>query len=190
MAASEGSSKLMRSTGAGWLMAIPAFGLLVLFLIIPFILAFGLSFTNQRLVSPNPTEFVGLRNFQDLLGFNMLTLEPERDAATGEPIRDDAGALTYPAIRGFTRNNPDYPQYDGMREWFSWQAGDNRIVVLAADVLFMKALGNTLLFVLLVAPVQGGLALLLAILINQKLRGINIFRTIYFMPVVVWQLSG
>ena len=33
-------------------------------------------------------------------------------------------------------------------------------------------------------PVQG-LALGLALLINQKLRGINIFRTIYFMPVVV-----
>ena len=32
---------------------------------------------------------------------------------------------------------------------------------------------------------QGGLALLLALLINQKLRGINVFRTIYFMPVVV-----
>jgi len=33
--------------------------------------------------------------------------------------------------------------------------------------------------------VQAGLALLLALLINQKLRGINVFRTIYFMPVVV-----
>ena len=36
-----------------------------------------------------------------------------------------------------------------------------------------------------VAPIQAGLALVLAVLINQKLRGINIFRTIYFMPVVV-----
>jgi multiple sugar transport system permease protein len=36
-----------------------------------------------------------------------------------------------------------------------------------------------------VAPLQGGLALCLALMINQKLRGINIFRTIYFMPVVV-----
>ena len=38
---------------------------------------------------------------------------------------------------------------------------------------------------LLVAPVQGGLALLLALMINQKLRGINFFRAVYFMPVVV-----
>lgn len=36
-----------------------------------------------------------------------------------------------------------------------------------------------------VAPLQGGLALGLALLINQKLRGTNVFRAIYFMPVVV-----
>jgi multiple sugar transport system permease protein len=49
----------------------------------------------------------------------------------------------------------------------------------------MKALTNTFLFVLVVAPVQATLALGLALLINQRLRGINVFRAIYFMPVVV-----
>jgi multiple sugar transport system permease protein len=33
--------------------------------------------------------------------------------------------------------------------------------------------------------VQAACALGLALLINQRLRGINLFRTIYFMPVVV-----
>jgi len=178
-------SNLLETPRAGWLMALPAFLLLTLFLIVPFVLAFALSFTNQRLVSPNPTEFVGTRNFEQLLGANILILEPVRDDATGELVRDETGALTYPAVRGFTRNNPDYPQYDGMRELFGVGLGDNRVVVLARDVVFMKALGNTLLFVLVVAPVQGGLALLLALLINQKLKGINVFRAIYFMPVVV-----
>lgn len=185
MSAPTARSKLLDSPRAGWLMAMPAFGLLTLFLIVPFILAFALSFTNQRLISPNPTEFVGTRNFEDLLGAGVLTLDPVRDEASGELVRDEGGAPTYPAVRSFTRNNPDYPQYAGMREWFSGQLGESRIVVLARDVLFMKALGNTLLFVVIVAPVQGGLALLLALLINQKLRGINIFRAVYFMPVVV-----
>jgi multiple sugar transport system permease protein len=57
--------------------------------------------------------------------------------------------------------------------------------VLARDVVFMRALVNTFIFVLVVAPVQAGLALVLALLINQRLRGINLFRAIYFMPVVV-----
>lgn len=178
-------SRLLDTPRAGWAMALPAFLLLTLFLIVPFVLAFVLSFTNQRLVSPNPTEFVGTSNFESLLGANILTLEPLRDEASGEVIRDDTGVPTYPPVRGFTRNNPDFPQYSGMRELFGWQMGDNRVVILARDVVFMRALGNTLLFVLIVAPGQGGLALLLALLINQKLKGVNVFRAIYFMPVVV-----
>ena len=44
-------------------MIAPAAILLVLFLIIPVILAFALSFTNARLISPNPPSFVGFDNF-------------------------------------------------------------------------------------------------------------------------------
>jgi multiple sugar transport system permease protein len=165
-------------------MAAPAFGLILLFIVLPFALAFGLSFTNQRLFSPNPTEWVGTANFQQLLGVSTLTLEPERDEA-GAVVLDDDGEPTYPRLRSYTRNNPDYPHLQGKQEWFSFGWGDSRVHVLASDVVFMKALRNTFLFVLVVAPVQGGLALLLALMINQRLRGINFFRAVYFMPVVV-----
>lgn len=169
---------------AGWTLAGPAIGLITLFLIVPFILAFALSFTNQRLISPNPTEFVGTRNFEQLLGVGTLVLPPELNEA-GAPVRDAQGALSYPRVRDYTRNNADYPQLDGKREWLSWSWGDSKVYVLASDVVFMKALTNTFLFVIFVAPIQAGLALGLAVLINQKLKGINIFRAIYFMPVVV-----
>ncbi|MGR3465631.1 carbohydrate ABC transporter permease [Limimaricola sp.] len=177
-------SRLTQSNRAGWAMAIPGFGLIAVFIILPFFFAFGLSFTNQRLISPNPTEWVGMDNYRQLLGMGILTLEPERDEA-GAVIRDDDGAVEYPRLRGFTRNNPDYPHLDGMREWQSWSWGEDRVVLLARDVVFMTAIVNTLTFVVVVAPVQAALALGLALLVNQRLRGINIFRTIYFMPVVV-----
>lgn len=178
------ASKLTQSNKAGWLMAFPGVALIATFIIVPFFLAFAFSLTNQRLASPNPTEYVGFENYRELLGLAIFTLEPERDDS-GAVLRDDDGEIEYPRLRGFTRNNPDYPQLDGKREWFSWQSGENRTVVLASDVVFMKALVNTFFFVVVVAPVQAGLALCLALLINQKLRGINVFRTIYFMPVVV-----
>ena len=178
------ASKFTRSNRTGWLMAGPAALLMAIFVVVPFIFAIALSFTNQRLISPNPTQFVGLANYEQLLGVGLLTLDPERDPA-GAILRDDTGAPKYPAVRGFTRNNPDFPQYDGMRELFSLQHGDSRTYVLARDVVFMRALVNTFIFVLVVAPVQAGLALVLALLINQRLRGINLFRALYFMPVVV-----
>ena len=173
-----------REAVIGWLMAAPAIVLVFLFLILPFLMAFVFSFTNQRLVSPNPTEFVGFRNFENLLNIRTFTIDPLVDEETGQPIRDENGNLTYPRLREFTRNNPDYPELNRMQELLSWNAGDTQVILLASDVLFWKSLFNTTLFVIFVAPIQAGLALLLALLINQKLRGINVFRTIYFMPVV------
>lgn len=178
-------SKLTSSNRAGWLFALPGFGLMVVFIILPFFFAIGLSFTNQRLVSPNPTEWVGMSNYSQLLGVSYITLDPVTDDA-GAIVRDADGNPTYPRLREYTRKNADYPHLDGMREWFSIGRGSEaRTFVVARDVVFMKAIINTLLFVLIVAPVQGGLALGLALLINQRLRGINVFRAIYFMPVVV-----
>ncbi len=173
------STKLTRSNKAGWLMSLPGFGLIFCFIVLPFLFALGLSLTNQRLISPNPTEFVGLSNYSQLLAFGMLTLEPERNE-NNEIVRDDDGQPEYPRIRSLTRGNPDYEHLSGMREWYSWQSGDNRKVILARDVVFMTALLNTFLFVLIVAPVQGALALGLALLINQQLRGINIFQNHLF----------
>ncbi len=178
------ASKFTVSNRTGWLMAGPAVFLIASFVILPFLLAIALSFTNQRLVSPNPTEFVGMANYRQLLGVATLTLEPLRDDAGAVVIKD--GAPEYPALRTITRNNPERPDLAGMREWFSFSLGDqSRTYVLARDVVFLKAIANTFVFVLIVAPVQAGLALGLALLINQRLRGINVFRAIYFMPVVV-----
>lgn len=177
------ASKFQQSNRTGWLMAGPAFLLIAGFIILPFFFAIALSFTNQRLISPNPTEFTGLANYRQLLGVAVLTLAPVTDAAGAVVMKD--GAPEYPSLRSITRNNPDRPDLAGMREWFSFGWGETRTYILARDVVFMTALVNTILFVLIVAPVQGGLALGLALLINQRLRGINVFRAIYFMPVVV-----
>jgi len=177
-------TRLFASNAAGWAMAGPAFGLIVLFIIVPFILAFTLSLTNARLFSPNPVQWVGGANFQQLLGVRFLTLEPQKDEA-GAIVLDAAGEPSFPRLREYTRNSPDYPQLQGMQEFVSFDIGQSRTHVLARNTVFLQAIVNTLLFVLIVAPVQGGLALGLALLVNQKLKGIKVFRVIYFMPVVV-----
>lgn len=168
----------------GWIMAAPAMILVLAFLITPFFMALTLSFTNQRLISPNPTEFVGLRNFSRLLTIKTITLNPLLDSA-GNLQYDKEGAVLYPDLRNYTRNNPDYPQFDGLRELTTWTFGTTRLIFLANDVVFYKALYNTFVFVLFIVPLQGGFALLLALLLNRKLRGINIFRSIFFTPVVI-----
>ena len=177
-------SKLTSANRTGWLMALPTLSLITLFVIVPLIFAFGLSVTNQRLITPNPTEFVGWKNYYQLLDLSFVKLSPEVDEAGAAKVNND-GSYEYPRIRTLSRSNPEYEHLRGMREWTSWQLGEDRLYLMARDVVFMKAVVNTLFFVLVVAPLQGGLALALALLINQRLRGINLYRAIYFMPVVV-----
>jgi multiple sugar transport system permease protein len=55
---------------------------------------------------------------------------------------------------------------------------------LFQDPLFWKSLRNTLYFAVVVVPLQSGFALLLALLVNVRIRGTNFFRTLYFVPVV------
>jgi len=111
-----------RETFAAWSFCAPPLFFLLLFLVTPFIIAFVISFTDQRLIpNPNlPTQFIVLRNFLRLF------------------------------------NSPSFHQ----------------------------ALFNNFVFVVVVVPLQTFLALLLAVLVNQKLRFVNLFRTIYFSPVV------
>jgi multiple sugar transport system permease protein len=184
---SSGGSGRSRFSGEGrtaWFMAGPAVFLLAMFLIAPFILAFVLSFTNQRLISPNPTEYVGTANYERLLTVQLLTLEPVLDEA-GVPVLDETGDYTYPRIRTFTRDNPEYPQYDGLQEWRTIDVGADRLVILAGDATFLTSLINTFLFALFIVPAQGGLGLLLALIINRRIRGVNLFRSAYFIPVVI-----
>jgi len=104
----------------GWTFALPAAAGLGLFLALPFLLAVGLAFTNLRLGSPLPMEFVGWEQFRRL----------------------------------------------------------------AQDPAFHRALLNNALFAAVVVPVQTGLALALALLLDRPLRARVLFRTLFFLPVV------
>jgi multiple sugar transport system permease protein len=53
-----------------------------------------------------------------------------------------------------------------------------------ADAAFVRGLMNNLLFAVMVVPLQTLLALALALLLNRSLRGVVLFRTLFFMPVV------
>ena len=55
---------------------------------------------------------------------------------------------------------------------------------LATDPKFEQALTNTLKLIAITVPVEVMLALGVAILLNQPLRGRNLLRTAYFLPVV------
>lgn len=158
---------------SAWGLFGPALAGITLFLFLPFILSIVLSVTNQRFVSPNPTEFVGMANYQRLLSVSVLTLDPLPAEAGVEP--------DFPRSRDVIRARPELKGYF---EWFKVDLGGRRYVALATDPVFMRSLLNNFYFSLLVVPLQCGIALGLALLVNQRLGGTRVFRAIFFAPVV------
>ncbi|MBA5728911.1 sugar ABC transporter permease [Aerococcaceae bacterium INB8] len=59
--------------------------------------------------------------------------------------------------------------------------------LFSRDPLFWKALGNTIYYVAISVPATLVAAVIIALLMNQKIPGIRFFRTIYYLPSV---LSG
>ncbi|HBE78372.1 MAG TPA: sugar ABC transporter permease [Firmicutes bacterium] len=56
---------------------------------------------------------------------------------------------------------------------------------LFSDGIFWNSLKVTLWFNILANPLQVGVAILIAVLVNQKVKGINFFRTIFYLPVAI-----
>lgn len=164
-----------REARAGIYYVLPAVLLLMVFLVTPVILAFTLGFTDARLSSPNPIQGVGFENFSDLLKVAKLDINQ---------TSGDADTL-YEQVREQTRPTSG-TEYEGMQILSETVSDDAKSgsYILAGDPLFWKSLRNTLYFALIVAPLQGGFALLLALLVNSKLKGRVFFRTVYFLPVV------
>jgi multiple sugar transport system permease protein len=56
--------------------------------------------------------------------------------------------------------------------------------VFRVDPLFWTAIGNTFEYAVVVVPIQTVIAFMLALTVNQNIRGKAIYRTLYFLPVV------
>lgn len=88
----------------------------------------------------------------------------------------------YPAIQAFSLSFSRY-EFDLTQppEW----VGLENFKRLAEDKLFRQTVINTLIYLVGVVPPLVILSLVLAILVNQKLKAINWFRTAYYTPVVI-----
>ncbi|NCF69427.1 MAG: ABC transporter permease subunit [Chloroflexi bacterium] len=61
---------------------------------------------------------------------------------------------------------------------------DNYVELATTDPLMGQVLVNTFFYMLTIAPIQLALGFVLALMLNSGLRGMGVYRMIYFMPVV------
>ncbi|MGD1854680.1 MAG: carbohydrate ABC transporter permease [Leptolyngbyaceae cyanobacterium] len=88
----------------------------------------------------------------------------------------------WPALQAFYLSFTEYG-YDITQppQWVGWA----NFVRLWQDKTFWQTLGNTLVYLFGVVPILAIAPLILAILVNQKLKGMTWFRVAYYTPVVI-----
>jgi multiple sugar transport system permease protein len=63
-----------------------------------------------------------------------------------------------------------------------WVGLENYTSLFSQDPLFYTSIYNTLYYVVFSVPLGMAISLSLAVLLNQKVKGISIFRTLFYMP--------
>lgn len=89
--------------------------------------------------------------------------------------------LVLPVILAFIYSLMSYNMLDPEGKLF---IGLDNYIRLFQDEIFYKALGNTLYFTALVVPLQCAVALILALLVNKKVKVATLGRIFFFSPVV------
>jgi multiple sugar transport system permease protein len=95
-----------------------------------------------------------------------------------------AGLLLFtigPMIASFLLSFTDYPVIVPPK----WTGFNNYVTMFTDDELVWQALKVTLLYSLGAIPLTLGASFVVAILMNQQVRGIRGFRTIYYLPAVI-----
>ena len=69
-------------------------------------------------------------------------------------------------------------------------AGLDNFTTLAGDATFHRAIANTLFYTFLTVPMAIVLATGVAVLLNQRIRGVTFYRTLYFLPVVTMPVAA
>lgn len=92
----------------------------------------------------------------------------------------------YPFIQSFIRSFQDM-NFAAMDQ--AKFIGLQNYVQILQDKEFFRAVLHSLEIVIIAVPVQTILGLLMAMLVNQKLKGKGIFRTIFFIPYITSQIA-
>jgi len=91
-----------------------------------------------------------------------------------------AGPMIASFLLSFTRWNGITPLHE-----LKWIGAENYVKLLTTDHSFAKAFRNTAFYAVVAVPLGLATALSLALMLNQRVRGLAAFRTIFYLPSVV-----
>lgn len=166
--------KAISRLSEGAAMAVPAFTLFFVFVVVPFVMSVIFSFTNIKLLQADSISWTGISNYSRMFSIKIVEVPQKYGVNSSElPSRQ---------WRQIKRNAVD--EYVGYQYLTQVTFANSRYLLVARDPQFLHSVFNTFLFAALVVPLQCALALGMALWVNQKFRGRFALRTVFFSPVV------
>ena len=194
------ASNTRREALWAWLFILPVTAGFFLFVLGPMLASLALSFTKWDLLSP--AEWAGTENWHSIFSVSVVHTPQARDAASGELLFQCGRHRNVPAseLADWQQRNDERtgepfdcrPGYPRDREVLPERFGvvseialfGQRWLLGARDHVLWIALFNTV-YMLLAVPIGMALALAVAIVLNQQLRGRNLLRAIFYLPNVL-----
>lgn len=169
--------RLLRALGAkhesatGFSLILPWIVGFLIFTAFPIGLSFYLSFTEYNILWDEPKNLEDpLHNYKRALSMKIVKFEPDERVSVAK-----LGVLESPS--------PETVRY---RELAQFKGNDGATYVIAGtDTFFLKALWLTLRYTVLNVPLGMLGALAVALLLNQKIKGVGYWRTLYYLPAVL-----
>ncbi|AXI10456.1 sugar ABC transporter permease [Oceanobacillus zhaokaii] len=90
----------------------------------------------------------------------------------------------FPAVASFLLS---FTRWDGLTA--PTYVGLENVITLFQDSSFIRAIVNTLIFTAVSVPLSAAFATVIAIMLNQKIKGMVFYRTLYFLPVVTMPVA-
>lgn len=91
------------------------------------------------------------------------------------------GLTLWPILRSFYLSFTNYDVFTPPQ----WVGLSNYIEMFTSDRMFWGSVKVTIKYVILSVPIKLVAALLIAMILNQKIKGIGIYRTIYYLPSIL-----
>lgn len=93
--------------------------------------------------------------------------------------------VVYPIINAFVMAFKEGYRITGAYK----QIGTGNFAYILKDPLFISAVKNTTIFSLTVVPIATVLSIIIAVLLNQKIRGMAFYQTAFFLPMVTSSIA-
>lgn len=170
------SDFLKREQNLAYKLLIPTFLVIFLTAVYPLGHVFYTSFTNKKFASSQKVEFVGFKNYVQLLSLTIKELPPvieggqqKIDNETNEPVYEEPSNVL-----------PTEPKF--YKELTKFSLFGTKYVLGATDPVFLRSIYNTLIFTIIAVFLETVIGLFIAIVVNTKFRGQGAMRAVMLVP--------